>query len=215
MVKILGISGSPRKSGTEYMVQECLKAAEEIPGVTTEFITLRGKRIGFCLHCDRCIREDKLWCPANEKDDLKEIYPKFIEADGYILGSPVYQMNMSGQLLTFLNRMRPMWKLVKDGAFKTRVGGAIVVGGTRHGGQENALEAILNFYKTMGIIPVTGGPWGYNGGAVWSQDKKELGVREDEVGMATVRVMGRRVGEVTSLIAAGKSVYALTPNLKG
>lgn len=215
MVKILGVSGSPRKSGTEYMVQEALKAAEEIPGVTTEFITLRGKKIEFCLHCDRCIRKGVMYCQAHEDDDMKELYPKIIEADGYILGSPVYQMNMSGQMLTFLNRWRPLWPLIKDGHLKTRVGGALVDGGTRHGGQENALEAINNFYMCFGMIPVSGGPWAYNGGAVWSQDKKVQGVQEDAVGMETVRVLGRRVGEVTSLIAAGKKVYSLTPTLQG
>jgi len=213
MVKILGVSGSPRKSGTEYMVQEALRAAEEIPGVTTEFIHLRGKKINFCLHCDRCIRAGVMYCQAHEDDDMKELYPKIIEADAYILGSPVYQMNMSGQMLTFLNRWRPLWPMIKDGHLKTRVGGALVVGGTRHGGQENALEAINNFFMCFGMIPVSGGPWAYNGGAVWSQDKKTKGVQEDAVGMATVRVLGRRVGEVASLIAAGKTIYQLTPTL--
>jgi multimeric flavodoxin WrbA len=197
------------------MVKEGLKAAEKIAGVTTEFIALRGKKIGFCLHCDRCLRKEVLWCPAHEEDDMKELYPKIAEADGYILGSPVYQMNMSGQMLTFLNRWRPLWPLIKDGHLKTRVGGALVVGGTRHGGQENALEAINNFFMCFGMLPVTGGPWAYNGGAVWSQDKKEQGVRDDEVGLATVRALGRRVGEVASLIAAGKTIYKMSPTLQG
>ncbi|MHB9059369.1 MAG: flavodoxin family protein [Bacillota bacterium] len=214
MVKILGVSGSPRKSNTEYIVQEALRAAAEIPGVATEFIALRGKRINHCLHCDRCIRKEVLWCPAHEDDDMKEIYPKIAEADGFILGSPVYQMNMSAQMLTFLNRLRPLWPLIKAGHLKTRVGGAVAVGGTRHGGQEKALQAINNFYMCFGIIPVSGGPWAYNGGAVWSQDKKAQGAAEDEVGLATVHALGRRVGEVTSLIAAGKTVYTLTPSLE-
>jgi len=209
MVKILGISGSPRKSGTEFALKEALKAAEEVPGVTTTFVTLRGKKINFCVHCERCIREEKLYCPTHENDDMKELYPLFAKADAYILASPVYQMNMSGQLLTFVNRLRPLWPLVRDGLLKTRVGGAIVVGGTRNGGCEPALMAINNFYNCFGIIAVTGGHNAYCGGFAWSQDRKEEGVREDEVGLETVRVMGRRVAEVALLVAAGKEARGL------
>ena len=43
MPKILGICGSPRKGATEYAVREALKSAEEIPGITTEFWSVRGK----------------------------------------------------------------------------------------------------------------------------------------------------------------------------
>ncbi|MHB8757752.1 MAG: flavodoxin family protein [Bacillota bacterium] len=203
MVKILGVSGSPRKSGTEYMVREALKAAEEVPGVSTTMLTLRGKKIDFCLHCDRCLREGVLNCQAHD-DAMKELIPLFLEADAYLIGSPIYQMNMSGLLLTFINRLRPLWPMVKEGKFSTRVGGALIVGGHRHGGQQTALEAINNFYLTYGMIPVTGGADAYSGGAVWSDDRKEAGVREDEVGLATVRVMGRRVAEVARVIQAGR-----------
>lgn len=204
MVKILGISGSPRKSGTEYALKVALKAAEEVGGVETKSVTLRGKKIMPCLHCDRCNREGTMTCPPHAGDGMDEIYPLFAEADAYIFASPVYQMNMSGQLLTCLNRLRPLWPLIKDGMLKTRVGGAIVVGGTRHGGLEPALMAINNFYNCFGIIAVTGGHEAYCGGTVWSQDRKTEGVKDDEVGLQTVRVMGRRVAEVASLIVAGK-----------
>lgn len=208
MVKILGISGSPRKSGTEYMVREALKAAEEFPDVSTTMITLRGKKISFCLHCDRCLREGAVGCPAH-KDDMNEMIGQFLEADGYLIGSPVYQMNMTGLLQTFLNRLRPLRFAVQEGRLRTRVGGALVVGGTRHGGQQTALQAINDFYLTFGITPVGGGADAYNGGAVWSGDRKEAGVREDEVGMATVRAMGRRVAEMARIIDAGKKALGL------
>ncbi|HHY38672.1 MAG TPA: flavodoxin family protein [Clostridia bacterium] len=203
MVTILGISGSPRKSATEYCVKEALKAAEEIKGVSTEFIALRGKRINGCIHCDRCLREEKLYCPAHD-DDMKELYDYFVKADGYIIGSPVYQMVMSSQLQAFLNRLRPLWPYIKDGYLFSKVGGAIAVGGTRHGGEETTLLAINNFYNCFGIIPVSGGPWAYNGAAVWSQDRREEGAREDLVGMETVRVIGRRVAQVATWIKYGK-----------
>lgn len=44
MAKILGICGSPRKGATEYAVLEALKEAETIPGIETEYWSVRGKK---------------------------------------------------------------------------------------------------------------------------------------------------------------------------
>lgn len=191
-VKIIGISGSPRKGSTQYCVQEALKTAGEIAKVSTEFIDLRGKTINFCIHCNRCVKNGFQYCPAFD-DDMNDFYPIMMEGDGFIVGSPVYQMTVSGQLQAFFNRLRPIAPLIQKGHWASRVGGAIAVGGTRHGGQETTLETILNFFFCTGMVAVSGGIYAYNGGAIWSQDKKEEGAKEDLVGMETVRVVARRV----------------------
>jgi len=53
---ILGISGSPRKQATEYVLRESLNMLEE-KGFETEFFGLRGKNISPCRHCDYCIKK--------------------------------------------------------------------------------------------------------------------------------------------------------------
>ncbi|QGP91215.1 2-amino-4-deoxychorismate dehydrogenase [Neomoorella glycerini] len=199
-VKILGISGSHRKGATEYCVQEALKAAATVPGVTTEFVSLRGKKIGHCIHCNKCIKTSQL---CQIKDDFQEVQEKFLAADGYILGTPVYQMNSTPLLQDFCSRLRPTY-LVYPGHFANRVGGAIATGGTRHGGQEMALLTIKNFFLTYEIL-VTGGPGGnYCGACVWTKDRKEEGAIEDEIGMEKVRGLGRRVAEAALILKAGK-----------
>jgi multimeric flavodoxin WrbA len=80
-VRILGICGSHRKGATEYCVQEALRAAEEIPGVTTQFVPLRGKKIAHCNHCNYCVKNKKT-CVI--KYDFHEVYEEFLKADGYI-----------------------------------------------------------------------------------------------------------------------------------
>lgn len=203
-VKILGISGSHRKGATEFCVQEALKMAEEIPGVTTEFVSLRGKTIAHCNHCNRCIR-DKALCHI--EDDLREVLEKFLQADGYIIGTPVYQMSPTPLLQDFFSRVRPTF-VVYPGVFINRVGGAIATGGTRHGGQEMANLVINNFFKTYEIL-VTGGPGGnYSGACVWTKDQKEQGARDDEVGMTRVRGLGRRVAEAALILKAGRQALA-------
>jgi multimeric flavodoxin WrbA len=202
MIKVLGISGSPRKSATEYVVQQALQYAQEAGEVETKFISLRGKKINFCIHCDRCIKEGLLYCPVSKGDVMDEVYPAFIEADAYIIGTPVYQMTTSAQLQACLNRLRPLWPLIKDGMLKNKVGGSIAVGGKRHGGQETALATINNFYLCFTIISVSAGYKAYNGASVWSQDRKVEGAKEDIVGMEAVKSLAKRIVETAKLLKA-------------
>ncbi len=206
MVKILGVSGSPRKAATEYALMQALEAAEEVKGIQTQLISLRNRKIGFCIHCDRCIREETSYCVIHADDDMHELYEPFYEADAYIIGSPVYDMGVTGQLATFFNRFRSTWNYVKEkpGHFSNKVGSAIAVGGTRNGGQETTINVILGFYYTMGIMVVSGGMGIYHGASVWSKDKKALGAQEDEIGMKNVRTIGRKVAEAANLVKGNR-----------
>lgn len=200
MVKILGICGSPRHGATEYAVQEALKAAEEtVPGIETEYWSIRGKKIGNCVHCDACIRNHTM-CII--KDDLQELETKILEADGFIIGSPVYDMNITAQLTALFNRLRPIY-LVHAGKLQNKVGAAITTGGTRYGGQELAKLPIINFYLMHEML-VTGGLGGcYIGGTIWSKDRKAKGAEEDIVGMDTVRRLGQGVAEAVMVSKYG------------
>ena len=57
-VKILGISGSPRKGNTDILVNECLNGAAEIKDVETEFLALSDYRLdGWCTACMACFKK--------------------------------------------------------------------------------------------------------------------------------------------------------------
>ena len=203
-VKILGISGSHRNGATDYCVQEALKEAATVSGVTTEFISLRGKKIAHCNHCNRCIKENRL---CTIEDDFQAVQEAFLAADGFVIGTPIYQMSATPLLQDFFSRLRPTY-LVYPGHFAHKVGGGIATGGTRHGGHEMALLVIRNFYLTYEILS-TGGPGGnYCGACVWTNDRKAAGAAEDEVGMAKVRGLGKRVGESSLVLKAGKESLA-------
>ena len=201
-VKIVGVSGSPRKGATQYCVREALLAATEISGISTEFIDLKAKEIHPCIHCNRCIKERLDYCPTFS-DDMRDYYDIILHSDGFILGSPVYQMNVTAQIQSFINRLRPLGHYITKGHWATKVGGAIAVGGMRNGGQETTLESLNNFFLCTGMIVVSGGIFAYNGAAVWSNDKKEQGAKEDSEGMDSVRVIGRRVGLIAKILKIG------------
>lgn len=199
-VEILGLAGSPRKGATEYVVEEALRAAQELPGVSTKFMTLRGKKIQPCTGCDYC-KTHKTRCCI--KDDMEDLFEEFVKADAYLIASPVYVMAPTPQLAAFFSRLRPLHH-VYPGLLRNKPGGAIAVGGTRHGGQEVTVNILINYMLTRGLIVVGGEIGGYAGGKVWSQDKKEEGAAADSIGLETVRGLARRVAEVALLLKAAQ-----------
>jgi multimeric flavodoxin WrbA len=176
-----------------------MEAASGIEGIETDLILLRGRKINFCIHCNKCIDEGKTFCPLYD-DDMTELYERFYSADAYLIASPVYEMNITAQLAAFFNRFRPTYLLLRSDPerFSAKFGSAIAVGGTRNGGQETAISAIHGFYHTQGITVINGGLGCYGGAAVWSQDKRAQGAQEDEIGMKNAMFLGAKLARVTA-----------------
>ncbi|MCW4040746.1 MAG: flavodoxin family protein [Candidatus Bathyarchaeota archaeon] len=179
---IVGICGSPRKQATEYVLKKALDilAAQEFQ---TKFFSVRGKNIGFCIHCDYCVKT-RQGCTI--KDDMYELYDWLTVAEGFIIASPVYNGGISAQTKAIMDRCRSLLA-ANPSVFKGKLGMAITVGGDRMGGQEPAIEQILAFYLINGVTPVTGGSFGANLGATfWSRDSLE-GVKTDLEGFKTLK----------------------------
>jgi multimeric flavodoxin WrbA len=179
---ILGICGSPRKQATEHVLREALRMLEQ-HGYQTELFTVRGKKIGFCTHCDHCLK-NKGHC--NIKDDMQQLYPLLKKAEGIIIATPVYNGGISAQTKAIMDRCRALLA-ENPQVFKHKPSMAIAVGGDRTGGQESALQQIHTFYILNGAIPISGGFFSANLGATfWSKDTLE-GVKTDTEGFRTLR----------------------------
>ncbi len=190
---LLGICGSPRKEGTEFAVRYALSYAQEKFDFETEFWTVRGKKINFCINCDYCVNEKK-GCVF--KDDMLELYPKLENAKFLLLGTPVFQGNLSGQLKTVMDRCRALVAKNPE-VFKEKYGVAIAVGGDRSGGQEIAIRTILDFYQQNHVFSLSGGAFGANlGASLWSKDRGKEGVETDEEGLRAVRKVIKRLAEL-------------------
>lgn len=178
---IVGVCGSPRNQATEHVLREAL-AMLEAAGFETRFFTVRGKQIGFCTHCDYCLKNKE--CVI--KDDMEEVYGLLREAKGIVIATPVYNGGVSAQIKAVLDRCRALVAADRD-FFRQKVGMAIAVGGDRIGGQEQAIQQILTFYILNGMAPVSGGFFGANLGATfWSKDTL-AGVKEDEEGFRSLK----------------------------
>ena len=181
--RVLGISGSPRKAATDYIVQEALNYLKDKFPIETKYFSVAGKKLNFCIHCDHCIRKRE-GCVF--KDDMTEVYELMEWADAYVLGSPVYQGNISGQLKTLLDRTRAMVARNPD-VFEGKIGTGIAVGGDRVGGQEPTLRSIHDFFIINHIFSTGGGAFGANLGAtIWSKDKRAAGAEADKSGLKSL-----------------------------
>lgn len=188
MVKVIGIIGSPRSGGnTEIYVKKALESAAEA-GADTDIIHLGKAEIEPCNACDICKFSGE--CPID--DDMVGISEKVKEADGLIIGSPVYFGNVTAQTKLFMDRSRP---LRIDFKLKNKVAGAISVGASRNGGQETTITAIHQFLFIQDMIIVgDGAPLGHYGGAGVSGAAGDAS--EDDVGLETSANLGKRVAEL-------------------
>jgi multimeric flavodoxin WrbA len=186
---ILGLCGSPRAKTTEYVLRKALEILVE-QGFETEFYTVRGKDLGFCIHCDHCLKGKG--CIL--QDDMQGLYSLMEEAEGFIIATPVYNGGVSAQTKAVMDRTRAL--LAADPkAFRGKAGVAIAIGGDRSGGQELAIQQIITFYTLNGILTLSGGFFGANiGAAFWSQDTME-GVVADVEGFKSLRKTIRRFSE--------------------
>jgi len=108
-MKVVGICGSPRNGNTEWMLKKLLDEVAK-GGVETELILLREKQIKGCDGCLSCeIGGTQRKGSCRIQDDMQQIYPKLMEADGFAFGTPVYFDMLSGLLKNFMDRTCPIW----------------------------------------------------------------------------------------------------------
>jgi multimeric flavodoxin WrbA len=190
---IVGICGSPREQATDFVLKEALKMLDA-KKFETRFWTVRAKRLGFCMHCDFCLKNKE--CAF--KDDMQELYTLLKDAKGIIFASPVYNGGVSAQTKTVMDRMRAVFAADKN-FFKGKIGMGIALGGDRIGGQEAALLQIHTFFILNGMIPVSGGFFGANLGATfWTKDTLE-GAKLDEEGFRSLKKTTKRFAEFIEL----------------
>jgi multimeric flavodoxin WrbA len=220
-VKILGISGSPRHGNTDILVEEALKAAESLGDVETEFIAICDYKIkSGCISCYRCMKtNDDDLCKGVKGDDVNMLLKKMMEAEGWIIGCPVYWGGITAQLKMLIDRTCPV-EFVGYG-FRNKVGGIITVAYDRQGGLEGTIADIQRWFLTHDMILVSVGPerpktgiacyygvtalQGWPNPVSFSREPKGslTAVKQDSVGLEACKYLGLRVAEMAKVVKAG------------
>jgi multimeric flavodoxin WrbA len=165
MFNIIAVSGSPRSEGnTELLLNAALEPFVQGGHVVHKFF-MSGKKVGYCTACDACA--DDGVCVI--KDDHQELLEKLSCCNALLVGSPVYNRNITAQLLAIFNRMHA---ITHKRPFKDRIcfGGAIAVGGSPNS-QGITLNIIHNFLLSLGVCCV---PAVLNGVSVVARKKGEV-----------------------------------------
>ncbi|MBO5233221.1 MAG: flavodoxin family protein [Prevotella sp.] len=192
-MKVLIINGSPRKEGNTAVALDEVRKTLEAEGIETETVHVGHKDIHGCIACGKCKETGK--CVFS--DIVNEVAPKFAEADGLVIGSPVYYASPAGTMLSFLDRLfysTPFDKTMK-------VGAAVAV--CRRGGAGTTFD-VLNKYFTICGMPVASSQY-------WNSVHGRLPgeAAQDVEGLQTMRTLGRNMAFLVKSIALGKQRYGL------
>lgn len=192
-MKVLVINGSPHVRGcTARALEEAVKTLHA-EGIETELIEVGSKKNSGCLGCNYCGKAGK--CVQN--DLVNEVSEKLKEADGLLVGSPVYYGSPNGTLLSFLDRLF----YSAPYSMHMKVGAAIV--SCRRGGASASFD-VLNKYFTISGMPVASSTYWNSVHGFTAAD-----VEKDLEGLQTVRNIAHNMAFLIRSIAAQKEEKGL------
>ena len=192
-LKVLMINGSPRKDGnTSIALREMEKVFQE-NGVEVETVQVGNKAIRGCVACNFCAEKGK--CVFD--DVVNELAPKFEEADGLVVASPVYYASANATLIAVLDRL--FYSTSFDKTMK--VGASVVC--ARRGGCSATFDE-LNKYFTISNMPIASSQY-WN--SIHGRGPGEA--VGDAEGLQTMRVLARNMTFLMKSIELGKEKYGL------
>ncbi|MFC1896262.1 flavodoxin family protein [Thermodesulfobacteriota bacterium] len=147
--KVVVLLGSPRKKGNSAILAERIIRGAESAGAHVETFHLNSMNISPCQSCYACQKKDSQGCAVD--DDMQRIYPRLLEADAWVIASPVYWFNMSAQTKIFMDRCFALMAYGSD-AFRKRIAIAMSYGDTDPftSGCINALRTFQDSFRYAG-----------------------------------------------------------------
>lgn len=139
-MKVLGINSSARKDGNTAILMGKVLEVLNKAGIEIELVQLAGQVIEPCKACWACGSQGNC---VHRKDIFREIFEKMKEADGILLGSPVYSANISANMQALLERAAVVGDM-NAGLFRYKVGAAVTA--ARRGGALQAVDAMNHFF---------------------------------------------------------------------
>ena len=188
MTKVLAINGSPRNNGnTSILLRQILNECES-EGIETETLQLGGKKIHGCTSCMKCFENRDGKCVIDD-DLVNSCIRKMIEADGIILGSPVYFLDLTSEMKALIDRAGFV-SYANGHIFSGKIGNAAVA--VRRAGASRTCDSMLHFFLANDMI-VPGLPCIGIG--------RDIGdVERDEEGIAHARKVGQSMARLVTIM---------------
>ena len=192
-MKVMMVNGSPHAKGNTYIALDEMKQIFEAEDIAVDYIHIGNKDIRGCIACGQCMKKGK--CVFD--DVVNETAKIFEEADGLVVGTPVYFGSANATTIAYLTRLffsTPFEKRMK-------VGAAVVV--SRRGGSSSTFDEMNKFF-TIREMPVASSQY-WN--MVYGHTPGEA--REDAEGLQTMRTLARNMIFLMKSIALGKEKFGL------
>lgn len=193
-MKALLLNGSPREKGCTYTALMEVAGALGEGGVESEIIHVARGPVHGCTGCRGCAKTKR--CVFAD-DAVNQVLDKLEEAQGLVVGSPVYYASPNGALLSFLDRM-----FYTGGGKRAFKPGAAVVS-ARRAGTTAALDVLNKYFLISGMPIVPSQYWNM----VHGNTPEE--VREDEEGLQIMRTLGRNMAWMIKCFTQGETPPAM------
>ena len=182
-MKVLAINGSPNKEGNTFHALNMVGYELKNGGIDFEILHIGHKMIHGCIGCGKCSKNKDEKCSINT-DDLNKWIPQIKEADGIILGSPVYYSGIAGTMKSFLDRL--FYVSGSNGnLLRHKVAAALVA--VRRTGGSATLDGLNHYLSYSEMIIATSNYWNVIHGA----NAGEVG--KDAEGKQIMSVLGKNM----------------------
>ena len=192
-MKVLMLNGSPRAKGNTALALEEMEKIFKEEQIETEILHIGHNDIRGCIACRQCAQKGK--CVFD--DVVNETAPKFEQADGLVVGAPVYYASANATLIAYLTRL--FYSTHFDKSMK--VGAAVAV--ARRGGITAAYDELNKFFGISGMPIASGQYWNGVHGAAPGE------AAGDTEGLQQMRTLARNMAFLMRGIQLAKERYGL------
>lgn len=193
-MKVVALNGSPKSNGNTYEAIKAVANELEKENIEVEIIHVGNKMVRGCLACNGCARNKNEKC-VMENDEVNEWIQKMKDADGIILGSPVYYSAIAGTMKSFLDRAFYVAS-ANGGMFRHKVGASVVA--VRRAGGIPTFDQLNNYIAYSEMVMATSNYWNVAYGTAPGEASR------DEEGMQIMSVLGKNMAWIIKLIELGK-----------
>jgi multimeric flavodoxin WrbA len=182
-LKVVAFNGSARKGGNTAILLRAALQELEAGDIATELIEMAGCEIHGCRACYKCSARHDRRC-SQDNDDGNKFIAKLEEADGVLLGSPVYVSDITAEMKALIDRACLVNKN-NEGFLRRKAGAGIVV--ARRAGSIHAFDSLNHFFLISEMIVPGSTYWNIGIG-------REKGDAEhDAEGLQTMRTLGKNM----------------------
>ena len=177
-MKVVLINGSPHRKGNTFIALSEVAGALEKEGVQTEIIQLGIKAVQGCIACNKCAELGHCVFQDTLYNQVREALQ---EADGIVVGSPVYYAGPNGALCALLDRV--FYSCSELLAYKA--GASVAV--CRRGGASATFDRLNKYFTILNMPLVSSQYWNSVHGMRPGEET------EDAEGLQTMRMLGRNM----------------------